>query len=289
MATQLANLCGVAARDRLAAALVQRIESGAVDLPLLPQVAGRVLHLTHDANADAAGLSALIHQDQALAARVLRIANSPAYMPRMPIVSLQQAVARLGMNLLAEIALIASIRGGGLCVPGYDAEVKQLWRHALASGAWAKEVARLRRLNVESAFLCGLLHGIGKPVVLQAAVRLAHELSLDVDRPAMLALMEEHHARVGVLIAVKWSLPKQVGEAIAYYLEYAHAPSFAREATITCLADRLATHLLTPDGLDEAAVRAHQVVSDLNLYPDDMGLLLGLRETVLAQVEALAI
>ncbi len=63
--------------EQIEEALVERIDKSRIDLPVLPQVAGRVMALANDPSVDAAHLSALIHQDQALAARVLRIANSP--------------------------------------------------------------------------------------------------------------------------------------------------------------------------------------------------------------------
>ena len=174
--------------ERLEQALVHKIEKGDVELPLLPQVASQVMSLTSGPAADAAKLSALIHQDQALAAHVLRIANSPAYMPRSPVVSLQHAVAMLGINLLSEIAFTASLKTGAFQVPGHEAEVKRLWRHALASGGFAKEVARTRRVNVESAYLCGLLHGIGKPVVLRTAATLAREQKFTLDEAIVTSL-----------------------------------------------------------------------------------------------------
>ncbi|MEP6935379.1 MAG: HDOD domain-containing protein, partial [Nitrospirota bacterium] len=139
--------------EQVEQALVERIDKDRIDLPVLPQVAGRVMALASDPSADAARLSALIHQDQALAAHVLRIANSPAYMPRTPIVSLQHAVAMLGVSQLSEIAVAISLKSGAVTIPGYEAYMQQLWRHALASGAYAKEIARLRRYNVESAYL----------------------------------------------------------------------------------------------------------------------------------------
>lgn len=287
MHTHLAPLSDV--ETQIDSTLLERIASDKLDLPLLPQVAAQVMGLANDPNADASKLATLVHQDQALAARVLRIANSPAYMPRTPIVSLQQAVARLGMNLLAEIALIASIRGGGMEVPGYEAEIHQLWRHAFASGACAKEVARLRRLNVEIAFLCGLLHEIGKPVVLKSVVQIARESGLETETTAITALVERHHAQVGTQIAAKWGLPNQVNEAIAHYQDPSQAPSHSREAMMTALADQLATHMLTPDRLDEAALRSLPVVASLNLYPDDVTTLLQGREDILKKVEAMAI
>lgn len=70
--------------EQLEQALLKKLERGDIELPLLPQVASQVMALTSDPSADAAKLSALIHQDQALAAHVLRIANSPAYCPEAP-------------------------------------------------------------------------------------------------------------------------------------------------------------------------------------------------------------
>src|SRR6185436_19119059 len=164
--------------EQVERALVERIDKDRIDLPVLPQVAGKVMALANDPAADAARLSALIHQDQALAAHVLRIANSPAYMPRTPIASLQHAVAMLGVNQLSEIAVTISLKSGTVKIPGYEGDVRQLWRHALASGAYAKEIARMRRYNVESAYLCGLLHAVGKPVVLKTVTTIAAEMHI---------------------------------------------------------------------------------------------------------------
>lgn len=276
-----------AAADKLEQALVQKIDKGEVELPLLPQVASQVMALAADASADAAKLSSLIHQDQALAAHVLRIANSPAYMPRSPVVSLQHAVAMLGINLLSEIAFTASLKNGAFQVPGHEDQVKLLWRHSLASGAFGKEVARMRRVNVETAYLCGLLHGIGKPVVLRTAATLAKEHKVPADKTVLQQLIDGYHTRVGVLIADKWGLPKQVGEAIACYQEYDHATSFRQECLLTCVADRLATHLLTPEEMPEETLRDHPVFADLNLYPTDIDQLLANKEKALAIVNAM--
>jgi putative nucleotidyltransferase with HDIG domain len=273
--------------EKLEQALVQKIEQSQIELPLLPQVASQVMALASDPNADAAKLSALIHQDQALAAHVLRIANSPAYMTRSPVASLQHAVTMLGINLLSEIAFTASLKTGAFQVPGHEEQVKQLWRHSLASGAFAKEVARTRRVNVESAYLCGLLHGIGKPVVLRTTATLARTQRVSLDKPGLQMLIDGYHSRVGVLIADKWSLPKQVSEAIQYYRDYDHASAFRQECLLTSVADRLASHLLTPDDMPEETLRDHPVFAELNLYPNDIDQLLAAKDKVLAVVNSM--
>ncbi|MBH0203250.1 MAG: HDOD domain-containing protein [Nitrospira sp.] len=282
--------------EQLEQALIQKIKTGEIELPLLPQSASRVMALASDPNADAAKLSALIHQDQALAAHVLKIANSPAYMPRSPVVSLQHAVAMLGITFLSEIAFTASLKVGAFQVPGYEDEVKQLWRHSLATGAFAKEVARAKRMNVESAYLCGLLHEIGKPVVLRITTTIARDKKNDwakalatiLDNKSHIkTLIEGYHTQVGVLIAGKWSLPKQVAEAIQYYGNYEHTSAFRQECMLTFVADRLASHLLTPEEMSEDSLRDHPVFAELNLYPQDVDKLLTTKEQVLTIVNAM--
>jgi HD-like signal output (HDOD) protein len=274
--------------EQVERALVERIDKDRIDLPVLPQVAGKVMALTNDPAADAARLSALIHQDQALAAHVLRIANSPAYMPRTPIASLQHAVAMLGVNQLSEIAVTISLKSGTVKIPGHEADVRQLWRHALASGAYAKEIARMRRYNVESAYLCGLLHAVGKPVVLKTVTTIAGEMHIPLDSSAIIAFLDGYHSRVGSLIATEWALPPQVADAITYYGLYEQAPSHRQEAMMTCLADRLATYILVPDSFDDTTLREHGVFADLNLYPNDIDALLSLKEKVVNLVETMA-
>ena len=274
--------------EQVERALVERIDKDRIDLPVLPQVAGKVMALANDPAADASRLSALIHQDQALAAHVLRIANSPAYMPRTPIASLQHAVAMLGVNQLSEIAVTISLKSGTVKIPEHEGDVRQLWRHALASGAYAKEIARMRRYNVESAYLCGLLHAVGKPVVLKTVTTIAAEMHVPLELSAIIAFLDGYHSRIGNLIATEWSLPPQVADAITYYGIYEQAPSHRQEAMMTCLADRLATYILIPDSFDDNTLREHSVFADLNLYPNDIDALLGLKDKILNLVDTMA-
>ena len=267
-------------------ALADRLERGDVDLPLPPRVATEVLSLTRDDEADVARLAKLLHQDPALAGHVLRIANSPAYLPRSPIVSLQQAVTHLGFTRLSEIALVASMQSGVFKVPGHESELRGVWQHALASGGFAREIARKLRTNVESAFLCGLLHTIGKPLVLQTAVTEAQKLGVPAKSEDVRMLVDHFHVEAGGLLAKRWALPGTVCDAIASYASYPSGTSGPREPVITALADRLAFFLID-DETDDAAVRSHRSWIDLNLYPEDADDLLARADGVSALVESM--
>jgi HD-like signal output (HDOD) protein len=175
--------------QQLVEPLEKLIASGVIDVPMLPEVANKALMLAQNPDSDASEMAKLIEGDQSLAAHVMRIANSVAYTPLGNLVSLQQAIARLGMGIISEIALAASIGSKMFNTPGYESYVAQLWKHALATGLWAKEIARHGRSNVEVAFLAGLLHSMGKPALLQAILDLSRQKQLQLDEQSVLALV----------------------------------------------------------------------------------------------------
>ncbi len=272
----------------LRAHITTQLEQGTLDLPLLPVVANQVLQVSGDPNADATKLAALIQQDQALAGQILRIANSPAYLPRSPIVSLQQAIAWLGMNMLAGLAFSVSVQSGIFSTKGYEKEVRHLWSHALATGLFGKEIARRMRHNVENAFLCGLLHTIGKPVILHLVLTSQTNQENLPTWTDLEPVIQEYHIPAGSKLAEVWKLPDPVQEAIRLYPDqvYLQATSPTKGAIITCLADHLASHVFDSSYLDEETLRALPVIQDLNFYPDDMDALFELREGIQQSVEA---
>jgi HD-like signal output (HDOD) protein len=281
------------ARTLLLQEVQAKVEGGTYRVPLLPQVATQVVALSTQDDVDASKLSALIHRDPSLAGQVLRVANSAAYSPRMPIVSLQQAVARLGLTVINEIAFATSLQSGTFQVAGHERDLKDLWQHALAAGAWGKEVARHRRTNVESAFLCGLLHGVGRPALLQVAVDIARHLNLRLDRDWLPEIFAAHEPAVGARLAEAWALPGMVAAAILHHRQYAGAGKFTQEAMTTHLASKLATWSLDPDteGDEESAaiLRSAPVLAELNIYPDDLDALAAKRDVVRAVVDALTV
>ena len=268
-------------------ALVTQLDQGQMALPVLPQVAGEVIQLTSDPNADLGHLSTLIHRDQALASHVLRVANSAAYGADVAIVSLQQAVARLGMKLLAETAIAVSVHREVFRAEGFDAELELIWRHALAAGSYGKEIARMKRHNVEGQFLCSLLHTIGQPVVLQGIADWQGESRLQLAPSGIGILLEELHSRVGQQVAQQWKLPQSVQSCCAHYREYAKAPSFEKEAAMTYLSNRLAAWLVQTEPLTDTGLIADHAFVHLNFYPDQIQQLLDQQETVLSVVQAI--
>jgi HD-like signal output (HDOD) protein len=100
----------------LSAALAQRARAGQLRLPVLPTVAVELLASVNDDNSDARSLAARVQRDPSLAAHVLRVANSARFAPKEPIVSLSQAIGRLGLATLREIVLSVAVKGSAFDV-----------------------------------------------------------------------------------------------------------------------------------------------------------------------------
>lgn len=271
----------------IAAELQEGLASSNLELPVMPRVASKIFTLTNDPNAEVSDLSRLIHSDQSIASHVLRIANSAIHGGGDHIVSLQQAVARLGMNLLGDIAIAVSLQGDIFKAPGYEAQIRQLLRHALASAAYGKEIARKRRRNVEGQFLCGLLHSVGKPIAVQLTAKLAKERNLEIDKKSVAQLVGAFHRKIAAKVATDWNLPEQLQTTTVYFKKYESAPAFKDESAATYLSQLLASWVINPANFNAAELTQDPVFGYLNFYPDDAQDLLDKKDDVKAVVSAM--
>jgi putative nucleotidyltransferase with HDIG domain len=272
--------------------LIERLSSNSLELPVLPEVASQVVTLSNDPSADTRRLAQLIQRDQAMAGHLMRMANSPFYSPKIPLVSLDQVVSRMGMKRIREIALIISCQSKVFKVPGFEPLVKSHFRHSLAAAAFAQEIARSRRWNVEEAFLCGLLHDVGWPVLLQELVDLYKACDVPFDLATAESVISALHTRIGSDLVKHWSLPARLGDTILYHHDPTASTTAAQTAMMTNLADDLA-HLTVPlhdnpRPVTEESVRGHAMLATLNIYPDEMDALLAMREKVTGMIEAVA-
>ena len=128
--------------ERACDQLDRRLARDDLELPLRPRVAAAILPMAADDACDAAALARLVQQDQALAAHVMRIANSSAYRTRVPMVSLQQAIARLGMRSIREIETPSRMCGQSIMKPLLKVNFKTENGEDDAVGWYVKELDR---------------------------------------------------------------------------------------------------------------------------------------------------
>lgn len=229
------------------------------DLPPLPSVVLELVELLGQEEVSARQLASKLSQDQALAARILRLANSSFYGRGRRVGSVAEAIGVLGLRTVRGVVTAAGVTGSFRRHPGFDHDV--FWRHSIGSALCAQALAgALRRDDAELAFTVGLLHDIGRLALASTFASDYAEVEQwrrDQDCPAgdaELAVLGLEHAEVGGLIAQRWNFAPAVVDAIREH----HEPPVAAELTLTGLvhvADAI-THALGLSGDPDEAVPA---------------------------------
>jgi HD-like signal output (HDOD) protein len=268
-----------------------------MDLPPPPQVVSEVMRLTRgeNAGADAADsntteLAQLIQRDVALAGQVMRVANSALYARRSPVVTLPQAIAWLGMREIRNIAFAVALKGQIFASAYFRAEMTDLWRESVITALFAQEIARLKRRNVESAYLCGLLHRAGMAVILHnvGAAVVKHRLTPTSEQ--VLQLAARHEARVGTHLSIAWSLPPAVAAAITHWSNPPAAELSRTEVMEVALARQISDELRSPgvggELPDSMLGPVSKWMDELSIYPDELFSIMAQRAAIYATAES---
>lgn len=266
-----------AAADGLLQQLEQELAQRQLEMPLLPDVAAEVLSSTLDDKTNAARLAELIQQDQALASHLLRVVNSAAFRGSTEIVALQQALARLGMERIREIALSVSLQGTLFTKGPFDGLLQQTWQASLRTALWSKEIARQARKNVEVAYLCGLLHNVGVPVLVGRLTRMEQ-----VPTEAQVnSVLDQLTTAAGIALAEEWSLPSSVTMTIRFLDDFSAAQN-AQDLVAVIDAGKAFAEAEEDPASDELTgdLLLLDSVQHLNFYPDDVEQLLALGEHI---------
>jgi HD-like signal output (HDOD) protein len=218
-------------------------------IPLLPDVAIRVVRSGTNASANAHSLTDIISADQALTMYVLRIAASAAKRPAAPIVSLQHAVAWLGLDEVANIAFTLALQGKMLDVKGQQRKARRLWRHSLASALWARQLAHMLARETGLCYLCGLLHNIGKAVTLGAVHEVVQRTRQSLAADDYDRLVEIFHREVGKRVISAWALPPPVPKVVSCWETYTSAGAVQWESNVVSVAHKLADYTLHEPGM----------------------------------------
>jgi putative nucleotidyltransferase with HDIG domain len=213
----------------------------------------------------------LIEEDPALAARILRVANSVAFRARVPCASIQDAIVRLGARTVTDLAsgmaamtAFADLKGAG----------KAVREHCVGTAAIVRALAYRMSDGVDPAvaFLVGLLHDIGKLLILQTRHQSYAELLADTaGAPDELHLQEREflgydHAVLGGHVLAKWGLPNPVPKIVSWHHQparaYREGGSLAVLVAVVRIADVIDTLVSSEKLTDGAALKRLATSSD---------------------------
>lgn len=207
------------------------------DIPPMPAVVMRAMKAAQNPDVSIRALQVLISQDQALSAKILKIVNSAMYALRREVTTVSHAVSVLGINTVKSVIMAATVEVVFQNSKDLSSKLQSdhAWGAALASRAIAR---RIQYEDVEEALICGLMHDIGKPVMMQNFKEQYSEIAFEVYSGAggfyrnEIQMFGFSHAQVGALLARKWNFPPQLAEAVGYHHLPLSAPEYKQ---LTCI------------------------------------------------------
>lgn len=253
-----------------------------LDLPPVPEVAVRVMHLVDDPDTSSQVLARTIASDQAIALKVLQMANSAFYGQGRRILTLSQAVTVLGQRTIRSLVLLysipASLKRGGKT----SEEEKSLWEHASGAAIAARVTGRtVGGVDPETLFIAGLLHDVGKNLLLLKSPEAMAEVLYSSwpaggtgGRDTERSRFGFDHTEIGGRVLEAWGLPPFFSAVARWHHEPTLAGEHHRAVRLVALANRITHHLGLGGPSDPMAW------SDVLEVGDNLGLAGGQLETI---------
>jgi HD-like signal output (HDOD) protein len=221
-----------------------------INLPALPSIAMEVVEMVDNPKTSASQLGKIISTDQALTAKVLKIANSPFYGFPKKISTIDFAIIVLGFDALKEIVISISLVSSLQKKSDKYFDSKAFWDHAIATGVIGRRLARDLGYRVSGeVFVGGLLHDMGISVM-HRYFNNEFKRIVDISRESELTFMEAEesvlgvtHAEIGSWLAERWNLPDHLVEGVLLHTSPSKAEKNPELVAIIHCADVFAARI----------------------------------------------
>lgn len=205
-------------------AVAQNIMKTFKVLPTVPAAASRAIQLLNEPEVDMGEVADILLSDQVMAARIIRIVNSPLYKLLQEIESVRKALVYLGPQRVFEIILTSCFLELTDSQTRSPLKMQYCWEHAFGVGLIARKLASCTNtIQGDQAYVAGILHDIGEVILSQQrrdeftrVLVLARERDLDLHQAEM-QVFGTSHAEVGGLLAEQWRFPEVFIDVIRHH------------------------------------------------------------------------
>ncbi|MDB4975862.1 MAG: putative signal transduction protein [Myxococcaceae bacterium] len=264
--------------------IVSYVTQKKLDPPVMPALVPRVLAIVEEPEVDVVLLSQVIQQDLAISAKLLSVANSPLFGGNVEVKTVRRAIAQLGTEQVAQVAIGLACRSSfdshaGVSSP-FAARWQRLFQHGMTCAFTAAYLAgKQDKAAQEAAFLGGLFHDVGKAVALRAIEAMTLSGRLGPLSDALLdEAMQRVHAYPGEEFYAKWTLPSALMDLCAGHHQLEGQEPVDRTFWIVALASSFDSLLTGTDASRREALHDAQIASQ-KLGLSDASLRAGYAET----------
>ena len=217
-------------RDLLRDEALKKIIAGIRTLPSLPVLYNQIVAEMQSPEPSLKKVGDLISQDVSMSAKILQLVNSALFGLPQKIANPQQAVVYVGIETLKSLVLSFNVfssleKDAESC--GFS--LSKMWKHSLMTSRLARDIARAEKADrkvVEEAMIAGMLHDLGKLILLKVPGKYSEVMNLIEttgcsSAEAEYTVMETSHSELGAYLLGLWGLPGNVVETVAFH----HNPS----------------------------------------------------------------
>jgi HD-like signal output (HDOD) protein len=242
-------------QDPEAAAVAAGVATAAVSLRnevdaqkrCLPDIALRILESINSDRATGESLERELAGDPFVTAQILSVANSALFGAGSTVVSVRQAVVRVGLATVRDLVMLVVTQSTMFRIPGFDAQAEMLRRRSIATAVASRAVAKIIGKHTDYAFLSGLLHDVGHLLILERASKLGVLTPTVLRNPDLLRVALEqcaaYHNDVGAAVCEAWGLPQAVCHAAWHHHDFRVADHYCMPAHLMAVGDLIADHM----------------------------------------------
>jgi HD-GYP domain-containing protein (c-di-GMP phosphodiesterase class II) len=221
------------------AEILGKFKSGKINPPVMPQVVREMQTVIKQPKSTPEQLAEVIEKDPTISLRLISVSNSPVYRGITEIRNVKSAIPRLGLK--ETLNIVMAIANKNL----YESKnvkfkilMDRLWVHALACAYGSKLIAHNLKLDdLEKYFLMGLIHDIGKILLLNAFSEVSKGKSLKMD--AIEANVQEAHIGLGSMLLKRWGFDAEFINVINHHEDVEFSPDTVKEILVVNLANML--------------------------------------------------
>ena len=197
------------AANQLTISLCMDISNGSISLPTMPDVVQKIQEVFADDNYDLTKVIGLIQSDPSISAKLLKTANSALYRGSEPIETLQQAVVRLGMDVIRkQIMIYAASELFQSKSSGMKNRMRSLWKNCRKVSAFSRVLANESgRFDPEMAQMAGLLSDLGIIAILDYAQSHSDLYDDDDDLDQTIRVL---HRQINGMLLYHWNLGDEI-------------------------------------------------------------------------------
>jgi len=255
-----------------------RLANGTSKLASMPGIVAQALDALKNPNISFTYVAEIISKDTALSAKLLKLVNSALYGFPEPIDTISRAVTVVGASRLTSLALGVSLINVFGSIPREVLDMRSFWEHSLACGVLARLLAvTAGHPNEERCFVAGLLHDIGRLVMLKNHPGLVAQAIAQAQKESRQLFEVEQglwgfdHATLGGQLLANWKFPSSLERAVAEH-HHPGSKTIHQDAALVHLADILAQAVgLGQSGSPIAPALSAEVWEHLNIPNSALG------------------